>query len=486
VRAKAFGIVWFTLAMLSATLAVAGDRDLRLIEASRNDDVAAVKSLLAAGVDVNAPSGDGATALHWAAQNDDLALADLLLAKGAKADSATDLGVTPLWIAARNSSPTMIERLLAAGADPNRAPSSGHTPLMTVARLGDARAVGLLLAKGADPNARETAHGQTALMWAITGRHPQVVRLLLDAHADVKARTRSWRQRMLLCCQLYGGDEAGAAMVERGGFTPLLFAAQSGDVESAKLLIAAGADVNEAAPDGASALIVAAHAGKAEVGALLLAAGADPNAAGAGYTALHVAATRGDLALVQALLAQRADHNARQTKGSPTKRVNSGHALDFRMAGATPFLLAARAGRTDVMRLLAARGADTALALDDGRTALAVLAGPGAIEWPQFPDAKASEIIRLAIQLGAPVNRADANGDTALHVAATWRRDAAVQALADGGAPLNLRNRQGETPLTAALKPPASPKGTTAADEYEYLVKHTATAELLRRLGAKT
>ena len=84
------------------------------------------------------------------------------------------------------------------------------------------------------------------------------------------------------------------------------------------------------------------------------------------------------------------------------------------------------------------------------------------------------EALKLAVQLGAPVNYADPNGDTALHIAATRRRDLIVQALADSGAVLDARNHDGETPLAEALKPPPPPKGSGQPDDYEYLLKHTS------------
>ena len=486
-RAAHIGVICFLAFVLAASGASPHERDLRLIEASRRDDAAAVKALAAAGADVNARSGDCSTALHWAAQNDDLALADLLIAKGAKVDAATDLGVTPLWVAATNSGAAMVERLLAAHADPNIAPQTGHTPLMILARQGAAQAVRALLAHGADPNAKEAVNGQTALMWAAAARHADVVHLLIDAHADVRARTRSWTQRMVLCCQLYGGDHETEAVVAEGGYTPLLFTAQYGDVETARLLLAAGADVNDAAADGESAVVIAAHVGQSDVGAFLLQSGADANAAGAGYSATHIAAVRGDVALLQALLAHGADPNARVKQGTPTKRVRSGHEIDQRMLGATPFILAAGSGQLEAMKLLAAKGADPAIATQDGRTALMVVAGQATTEGPDLRDAVAAQTIRLAVQLGTPVNQTLApGGDTALHVAAAWRRDAVVQALADSGADLNTRNLAGQTPLTVALTPPGTQKGTVADDDYESLVHHTQTAELLRKLGAKT
>lgn len=481
---KRVGVVCFAMCLLLAPHATAADRDSRLIEASKRADAPMVRALLAADVDVNARAADDATALHWAADQDALEVADLLIRKGAAVDAKTRLGVTPLWIAARNSNTAMITRLLQAHADPNIAPPTDGAPLMIAAQRGNAAAVKALLAAGADPNAREARHGQTALMWAAAEGHPDVVRLLIAAGADVRARSKSWMQRVNLCCQLYQGDETGVTMIERGGFTPLLFAAQDGDVESARLILAAGADVNETAPEGLSALVVAAHVGQTGMAAFLLDSGADPNSAGAGYTALHVAATRGDLALVKALLAHRADPNARQLKGSPSKRLRSGHALDHLLVGATPFALAAVAGRLEVMRTLVAGGADPSLTLADGRTTLMLLAGY-ATQWgPLLSEARGVEALKLAIQLGTPVNRADRVGDTALHIAAAKRRDLFVQALVDSGAALNARNRNGQTPLDEALAPP--PKLAGLSQDSEYMVAHTGTPELLRKLGAKT
>ena len=201
---------------------------------------------MAAGADANARAGDGSTALHWAAQNNDLALADLLTAGRSKVDAATDIGVTPLWIASDNAESAMVQRLLDANADPNIAPATDGSPLMAAAQRGDAEAVKALLAHGADPNAKEASHGQTALMWAAAEVHPDVTALLLAAHADVNVRTKTWKQRVMLCCQYYEGDDHGAAVIELGGYTPLMFAAASGDTESAKRIIAAGADLKAA------------------------------------------------------------------------------------------------------------------------------------------------------------------------------------------------------------------------------------------------
>src|SRR5690349_12160171 len=248
------------LVALSAHAAAAGD--LRLIDAVKARDVDAVRALLKARpspADVNAAAGDGATALHWAAHRDDLAIADLLIRAGARPTVADDGGATPLHLACTNRSAAMVERLLDAGADPNAALLNGESVLMTCARSGDARAVAALVRRGADVNAREHAHQQTAVMWAAAERHPDVVSALIAAHADIRARSLVYEQTVVDEQTQRAGREALNYTVKRGGATPLLFAARSGDVESARMLLGAGADANDAQPDGVSALVLAAH-----------------------------------------------------------------------------------------------------------------------------------------------------------------------------------------------------------------------------------
>ncbi len=169
--------------------------------------------------------GDGATALHWAAHRDDLAIADLLIRSGARANVANDLGATPLHLACTNRSAPMVERLLAAGANASAALLNGETVLMTCARAGDAGAVKALLAHGADVNAKEREHHQTALMWAVAERHPDVVRLLIEAGADIRARSLTYaadRRRRADAAgrtrgaELHGAARRGHAVAVRG------------------------------------------------------------------------------------------------------------------------------------------------------------------------------------------------------------------------------------------------------------------------------
>ena len=96
-------------------------------------------------------------------------------------------------------------------------------------------------------------------------------------------------------------------MIPTGGETALMFAARVGDLESAKLLVAAGADVNDADAWGVSATSLAAHSGFTDVVLFLLDKGADPNRAEPGFAPLHEAVMRRDEKMVAALLAHVCD-----------------------------------------------------------------------------------------------------------------------------------------------------------------------------------
>jgi ankyrin repeat protein len=477
-------IAWILSALLSAS---------PLVEAVKQHDVSAVRALLKARADVNAPEGDGATPLHWAAHLDDEALVGLLVAAGANVNAANDLRITPLHLAAVNGNAAIVRALLEKGARADAGSETGVTPLMEAARSGSADAVRALLAGGAAVNGQERDRGQTALMWAVARRHPVVVRVLLDHGADVHARTRSRPLTVMLDQgprRTVKTAMQDARQIEAGGSTALLFAAQAGDAESARLLLAAGANVNDTAADGRSALVLAAFAGHPSVAAVLIDHGADPNTAGAGYTALHAAVLRGDLATVRALLARGADANARLTRGSPVRRFGSQWALTSTMTGATPLFVAAAYLEVDIARALVDSGADHRLGLANGTTPLLAAAGT-AVEkearpsdlrrWnvadsdtPQVPRAESDVLAacRLLLDAGAGVNQANEAGDTALHAAAAAGMTGVIELLAARGATIDATNAVGQTPLSMTLPRGRQQEGSKAAEE------------LLRKLGA--
>ncbi len=425
------GLIPLGLALVLAGAGVADPPPL--IEAAKGGDWEAVRVLLEEGADVTATAPDGATALHWASYWDDIETAELLIRASADVGAANDLGATPLWIASLNGSVLMVRSLLEAGANPNAALLSGETPIMTAARTGSPRVVEQLLAAGADPNASAT-RGQTALMWAVSQLHSDVVGVLLEYGADVHARSETWSQVMAVSPH---SAPANQQDVPHGGNTALTFAARVGDLSSARMLVNAGADIDDADARGASVLVLAAHSGFRDLTEFALDVGADPNMAEAGFSALHLAIMRRDEGLARSLLDRGADPNARLTNWTPTRRASADWSFNQAMVGATPFWLAARFSQPGVMRLLAEHGADPLFVHEvhyvgasgsygaAGRTEatttlMAAVGMGGSRRMRTFVAADPAELefltleaVRLVVELGVDVNATDLEGRTA-------------------------------------------------------------------------
>ena len=505
-HALAFGVIVAVaasppIAAVSAAQAAArtAPDDPRLADAAQRGDVDAIRALLAERHEVDAPQADGATALAWAAHRDDATMADLLLRAGADPNAANDLGVTPLMLAAENGSAPMVERLLQAGADPNLARPAGGTALMIAARSGSTAVVRRLIAAGADVDAA-AGGGQTALMWATAGGHPGVVTVLAEVGAEVDARTaaltRPGRTIVREARVLSRLEAVNPASLPRdgdrdpprpeGGFTPLLYAVLAGDAESVGILLAAGADVDDSAPDGVTALMLALTKRHTGIALQLLAAGADPHPAEAGYAALHLAAATGQPAAAEVLLARGADPNARLER--PQRLTNAFEIGVFTspgsgrltQIGSTPFLVAAKSADAGMMRRLAEAGADPRATTDDGTTALMLAAGLGKraatdITYYDWTEDKAVEALAAGLDLGLDVNAANAHGETALHAAAYHNANPVIEFLLGRGADVDALNAAEQTPLRIA-------EGHLIC--CTTFVRHAEAAARLRALGA--
>lgn len=451
-RAMSAGLA-ASLLILSATIASAAGSEVA--DAAARGDRNAVRSLLQRKVDVNAAQVDGTTALHWAVRSDDLAMVDLLLAAGAKVSASNREGVTPLQLAAINGSAGMVQKLLKAGADPN-APLDrfGDTALMMAARTGQPDAIRVLLEAGAEVNAAETWGGTTPLMWATAEHHAAAVKVLIEGGADVNAKTK------FVGAANGRGFEGRAPKADAadqkpedfasGWLTPLMFAAREGDLESARLLVSAGANANAIAGDGKNALALAIFNGNYEVASFLVDAGSDVNNADTQrFTPLFWAVDRRNmetapnfpwmvtadpLPLIRKLLDAGANPNA-LVQNTPRARMREGSP---RIVFATPLMRAAFAGDLELTRLLLSHGADPTIISNDGETMLSAACGLAFIQGYHRgkPPAERLEVVKLLVDLGVDVNQADDYGITPLMAAANLGDTKIIQYLVDKGADL--------------------------------------------------
>ena len=441
-----------------------------VVEAAKAGDFTAVRALIAQKADVNVPQADGMTALHWAVRANDLATVQALLRAGARVNAASRYGMTPILLAAQNGDPTVVAALLKAGADPNSALPEGETALMTAARTGNVESIKLLVETGAKIGAKENWQGQTALMWAASQNNAAAVKALIDLGADKNERSK------LLSFPEFKFETSGmvVTVLPRGGWTPLMYAARDGAKDAVAALADAKADLNASDPDGTTALMYAIINAHFDTAAELIEKGADPNVADStGTTALYSAVdmhTMGpmlsrpspklvdklDAADVTKLLIDHgANVNARLKRPiigrhhTPTGDASLGE-------GTTPLARAAKSNDLQLMRLLLDAGADPKLTLKDRTTVLQIAAAGGAVVGayavaiPVTEDSSI-EAIKLCLDRGVDINAFNTNGTTAIHAAVQRGSQKVVRFLAEHGAKLDMKNKQGRTPLDIAM-----------------------------------
>jgi ankyrin repeat protein len=379
--------------------------------------------------------------------------------------------------------------LLQAGAHPTGA------ILMTAARTGNAEVVRMLLARGADANARESSLGETALMWAAAENHPEAVSALIEHGADPNARSEK-----LVYAKDRFGLEGVTTILPRGNWTALMYAARQGSLAAARALAESGADLNLADPDGTTALELAILNGHFDTAGMLAEKGADPNIADStGMAALYAAVdmdTLGEiygrpgrkstdrltaLDLLPILLAHGANPNA-TLKAATLSRAHTPGEPSLG-EGTTPLMRAAKNGDTAAMRVLMAHGADASLKQKNGTTALMLASGvgrgQGVFAKDYATEAELLEAVTCLVESGVDVNAANDSGQTALHIAAQ-ASDGIVRYLAEHGAHLDAKDKQGRTALDVAMG-----TGVRARIGGESTVRQS-TAALLKSLAAST
>jgi ankyrin repeat protein len=326
-------------------------------------------------------------------------------------------------------------------------------------------------------------------MWAAAANDAATVEALLEAGADVKARTK-YRTLPLYQTGGFGRRaERNSDVTRRAGFMAIHFAVRAGADDAVKVLLKRGATLHDTTTDGTGVLALAIGSTHYELADWLLEQGADPNAVGQGWTPLHqIAYTRrpntgvnnpglvpreslDSLTLARKLLARGANPNLQATKNPDVTSVGRKRLSED---GATPFWVAAQTLDLPYMKLLLEHGANPLTANSTGDTPLLAASGlviekPG--ESPGSPE-EAAAAVKLLLELGADATTVDHDGNTALHGVAIWGSNDAVEMLVNAGARLDVKNKRGLTPWRIA-------EGAVFEDA---VLAQPATAALLKKL----
>jgi uncharacterized protein len=514
-----------------------GDGMSALHWASLHGDAAMVEMLVVAGANVRATTRIGGfTALHLASQAGKAAVVAPLVKGRAAVDARTATGATALMLAAGAGSAEIVRTLAEAGADLNLTETAnGQSALMFAASGGRTEAAAVLIAKGADLTLRSRVVDLTTLdvpeevlQDQLRQQQTPAVRNEGGASAPTAAATPSASSRVAGVSRPYKYNEL---IGNYGGLTALHFAARQGATDTVRALVEGGADVNvQTAGDKTSPMLIAAVNGQFDLVSYLLSKGGDPNlASDAGMTPLYAVLNlqwapksfypqpraqlqqQGSyLEVMTQLLAKGADPNARLQRKIWYTQYNF-DLLRVDDAGATPFWRAAYASDIEAMKLLVAAGADPAVptakpASNDrfrqggvtsgdanrdhsglppiptsGPDIPPLLAASGAGYGEGFagnahrfaPTGMLAAVKYLIEDLGTDPNARDADGNTAMHHAASRGDNEMIKYLVSKGGAVTLLNRGGQTTVDMANGP------------VQRVQPYPETIKLLESLGAK-
>ncbi len=419
--------------------------------------------------DINAVQPDGMTALFWAVYHDQADVVSLLLNAGANPDASNRYGMTPLIQAAMNGNSEIISMLLDAGVNPNEATLQGDTALMNAAQTGALNGVEALIDAGADIEARDSYYYQTPLMWGAAADNVEVVRALIDAGAEVNARSAE----LIFAGVAQEGRGVGGDF-PNGGLSALHHAARENAIETAKLLLEAGADPDMHDPRGMSPLRVAVANSNLDLVKVMIESGADLND-GALIDIIEteykeIAFVRAEKnydnkttvrELVDLMFEMGVDPDSYPEMPIPFQSTNfiGGHG----QAGRTALYNETEELHNDWVSYLLERGANPDAVTKEGNSplsaALYIMSGRRPDAGIYDDEGRSLEKIMPTVQIlldhGADVNSLVGEGQTLVHQAAAYGNNEVIEFLVAQGVDLSVKDDSNRTALDVASGVPS-------------------------------
>lgn len=442
-----------------------------------------LEQLLAKGADVHTRDNYGCNALHYLVACDSTEEVSLLLDRGIDPDLRDNFGDSPLGLAVAGDSRILVERLLDAGADPSQESSAGGNLFHLAVHRDALSALEALLPHRAAINAADRK-GYTALDQASLLRNERAQRLLRDAGAAHSAQWSGEGRERATAHYLRAGDnpqerwssarqaalqdqadllavlvkEMGPTLlseVDSGQRSLLMYAARSSSMAALDLLLASGAAPDQVNEQGLSALMLAAKHGHTRAALRLLAAGADPwlqDVTGGDAVLLALQASHDDTA--RAMLEKASSDRDTPRRQYLHEAIRSGavastqwllmtadvaDTLDARSRSAL-WYAAQRCDQHSAKSLLG-MGANANRADEEGYTPLHIAASSGCV-------GLFGELLRA----GATVDSRTYLGNTALLLSARRDSTAGAQALMEQGADVSGFNSAGESALMVAVR----------------------------------
>lgn len=454
-----------------------------------------VKSILKCGASLEvAVTYRDLTPLHLAARYGQVKVAEILLKDKASLTAVNENGLTPLHIASKYNQATVLSLLLNAHADCNAMDNDGNTALDFACRNGGHKVVEMLLTKiGCDIGSDKQGTWSPLSTSSHFGFY-KCAQLLLEKAAKIEVcgtgtgiplRHAALNSHLELCQLLleYGANPNTSS----DGDYLISESIKGGNLEVVKILIEHGAEIDVTDSEGQNALQKAAVKGDKALVAYLLDHGADVyHADGNGFTSTHFAARNGFAEIVQLLIDNGADPQ-RQTSDGRTPlhscyhHAETAHTLlkngvdvnKVTKHGFSPLYIAAYTGNVDVVKILLSYNPDLELTSPDRHPALiaATLLGKTEVmrllleaganvnyqtEAKRFPlqyavEGNMENILRVLMEYNPEVNFVGDHGKTALHCMNSDSSVTVIKILVNGGADLNIRDKNQDTPICSAV-----------------------------------